>query len=62
MQNQRRMRSLPKGVKVSRSGRFSARLGPGGVIHIGTFYSAEEAHAAYCEAARKHFGEFWHPG
>lgn len=25
---------------------------------IGSFATAEEAHAAYCEAAKKHFGEF----
>lgn len=28
------------------------------LIHIGSFKSAEEAHAAYCSAAIKHAGEF----
>jgi hypothetical protein len=27
-------------------------------IHIGRFASAEEAHSAYCDAAKRHFGEF----
>ena len=26
--------------------------------HLGYFKTPEEAHAAYCEAAEKHFGEF----
>jgi len=31
-------------------------------ITIGRFHTAEEAHAAYCAAAKKYFGEFWNPG
>jgi HNH endonuclease len=27
-------------------------------IHLGYFITAEEAHAAYCHSAKKHFGEF----
>jgi hypothetical protein len=26
--------------------------------HLGNFKTAEEAHAAYCEAAKEHYGEF----
>lgn len=37
-----------------------ARIYPekGRKIHLGYFLTAEEAHAAYCEAATKYFGEF----
>jgi hypothetical protein len=27
-------------------------------LHLGCFSTKEEAHAAYCQAARQHFGEF----
>lgn len=30
--------------------------------YLGHFSSIEEAHAAYCAAAREHFGEFFNPG
>ena len=29
---------------------------------LGTFKTEHDAHAAYCEAAKVHFGEFWNPG
>lgn len=34
----------------------------GSPIYLGVYETAEEAHAAYCAAARKHFGEFFNPG
>lgn len=49
-----------KGVQQSKGRkRFKARLTVHGrFIHLGTFDTAEEAHAAYCKAAREHFGDF----
>lgn len=48
-----------KGVQQHHDGRFRARIQVKGVgIHLGMFNTAEEAYAAYCTAARKHFGEF----
>jgi hypothetical protein len=34
----------------------------GKIVNIGHFATAEEAHEAYCAAARKYFGEFWTAG
>jgi hypothetical protein len=49
-----------KGVYLSRrSGKWYAHIGRNGrIIHLGTFATAQAAHAAYCAAARKLFGEF----
>lgn len=49
-----------KGVYLEkRSGRwFSAICVRNKRMHLGTFGSPEEAHAAYVAAAAKHFGEF----
>lgn len=42
-----------------RSGRYKATITVNGNrIHLGMFGSAMEAHMAYCEAAKQHFGQF----
>jgi HNH endonuclease len=53
-----------KGVRlVKKSGHFAARIGVNGkLLVLGTFHDKWEAHAAYCDAARQHFGEFWSDG
>ena len=52
-----------KGVQPRESGKFSARICINGRhIYIGQYDTVESAHAAYCEAAKRHFGEFWNPG
>lgn len=52
-----------KGVRVQlRTGKYESHITVGGKqIHLGTFPTPELAHAAYCEAATKHFGEFARP-
>jgi len=53
-----------KGVSLDkRKGRYYARISIDGVpTRIGTYSTAEAAHAAYCEAARVHYGDFWSAG
>lgn len=51
-------KALPKGVRQIR-GRFQARIKvKNKLISLGCFSSADEAQAAYAEAAKKHFGSY----
>jgi hypothetical protein len=48
-----------KGVHQFKDGTFGARIGINYErIYLGTFLTAELAHEAYAEAAKKYFGEF----
>ncbi|TPL66647.1 hypothetical protein FJ949_09790 [Mesorhizobium sp. B2-4-1] len=48
-----------KGVTVTPKGRYVARIKARSKhIHLGVFDTPEQAHAAYCQAANTHFGEF----
>lgn len=48
-----------KGVHIRDSGRFFAQIQVDGKkISLGTYDTAEQAHAAYCEAAKKYHGEY----
>lgn len=53
-----------KGVRlVKKSGSFVARIRiDGKLLSLGTYSDALAAHAAYCTAAKAHFGEFWSGG
>lgn len=53
---------LPKGVSCAR-GAYCARLNVNKVrVWLGWHATPEAAHAAYCEGAKLHFGEFWCAG
>jgi hypothetical protein len=53
-----------KGVYVHRqTKKFHAMIRVDGKLkHLGLFKTKEEAHAAFCAAARTHHGEFFNPG
>jgi hypothetical protein len=52
-----------KGIYLRKSGRYGASIRHlGRNIHLGTFDTAEEAHAAYCNAATQLHGEFANHG
>ena len=59
--NSKRPRNNMSGFKGVRrvNGRWHARIKVGYVEkHLGYFDTPEDAHAAYCAAAKQHFGEF----
>jgi AP2 domain/HNH endonuclease len=50
---------LPKGVSLTRNGKFVAQIKINyRRLHLGHFDTAEAAHARYCQAAAEYFGEF----
>jgi AP2 domain/HNH endonuclease len=51
-----------KGVSRQLNGRWMARIQKGKPIHLGTFDTPEDAHAAYCAAAKKMHGAFFSSG
>lgn len=61
----RRNTSGFKGVSWCKSkGKWEAYIGSGGgkIKHLGRFNRPEDAHAAYCDAAKEKFGEFFNDG
>ncbi len=52
-----------KGAKERKNGRWNSLINVNGVkIHLGDFDTKEEAHGAYCDAARHYFKEFANSG
>lgn len=67
MQNRSVVNNKTTGLKgvffIETSKRFRAYISVNKKrIHLGTYATKEEAHAAYCAAAKAHFGEFWCAG
>lgn len=53
---------LPKGV-TRKNSKFQAEIRCNGErTYLGVFETPESAHAAYCDAAKLHFGNFWYDG
>ena len=50
-----------KGVSVNRKSRRNPYTAYVQSRYIGSFPTAEDAHEAYCHAAREAYGEFWSP-
>ena len=47
----------------SRDKRWTAHVNINGKqTHLGNYHTEKEAHAVYCEAAKKVYGEFFNPG
>ena len=48
-----------KGVHLHKSGKWRSQICINGIVkYLGLFSTPENAHSAYCEEARKNFGEF----
>lgn len=59
IQHKRRRHALPRGVTVTRQGKFMARITQNGVTKsLGVFPSPEIAKFAYQQARKEMFGEF----
>ncbi len=62
IQNSRLRTTSTTGLKGAHrfKGKFVSSVKHNGKSHhLGVFNTAQEAHAAYCEAAKRMFGEFW---
>lgn len=60
--NQIGLKGVGRGNALRTTTFYAAITISGRKIRLGSFPTAEEAHAAYCAAAREYFGEFWSPG